>query len=264
MQLNSTFEDLLKLYNENRFSHCYLFETNNIEMCFNSLKSFIKIICNDVPNINELIDKNCYPSLKIIEPTNGTIKKDEIDNLKQSFALSSIYSSNKIYIIKNPELMNSSAYNKMLKFLEEPEDNIIGFFITNSKENIAPTIISRCEIIRDIYSEDLDKNLLNNIDYEEYINNAKKYIEILELDYNNIFMYNYNVILKEFNEKKQIICFLKVLYELYESDFNLDKKFKNIQKKLKILLKYLYQIQYNVNLNLMLDSMAIEIGEINE
>ena len=58
MQLNSTFEDLLKLYNENRFSHCYLFETNNIEMCFNSLKSFIKIICNDVPNINELIDKN--------------------------------------------------------------------------------------------------------------------------------------------------------------------------------------------------------------
>ena len=77
-------------------------------------------------------------------------------------------------------------------------------------------------------------------------------------------MYNYNVILKEFNEKKQIICFLKVLYELYESDFNLDKKFKNIQKKLKILLKYLYQIQYNANLNLMLDSMAIEIGEINE
>ena len=32
----------------------------------------------------------------------------------------------------------------------------------------------------------------------------------------------------------------------------------------KELLKYLYQIQYNVNLNLMLDSMAIEIGEINE
>lgn len=264
MQLNSTFENLLKLYNENKFSHSYLFETNNIERCFNNLKNFVKIINSDVPNINELVDNNYFPSLKIIEPINGIIKKDEIDSLKQSFTFSSIYSSNKIYIIKNPELMNSSAFNKMLKFLEEPEDNIIGFFITNSKENIVPTILSRCEIIRDIYSNDLGNRLINNLEYENYVNNAKKYMEILELDYNKIFLYNYNVILKEFNDKNQIICFLKVLYELYENEFKLDKNFKNIEEKLKILLKYLYEIQYNLNLNLMLDSMAIEIGEINE
>ena len=264
MQLNDTFEGLLKVYNENKFSHCYLFETNNIEKCLFNLKNFIKIINKDIPNISELIDNNYFPSLKIIEPLNGIIKKEEIDNLKDSFSLSSIYSSNKIYIIEYPELMNSSAYNKMLKFLEEPEDNIIGFFITKSKENIAPTILSRCELIRDIYNDEKNNKLINNLEYEKYIDYANKYIEILELDYKNIFLYTYKVILKEFNDKKQITCLLKVLYDIYEKDFHAKKKYKNVEKKLKILSKYLYEIQYNLNLNLMLDSMALEIGEIND
>ena len=86
----------------------------------------------------------------------------------------------------------------------------------------------------------------------------------MELDYKNIFLYTYKVILKELNDKKQITCLLKVLYDIYEKDFHAKKKYKNVEKKLKILSKYLYEIQYNLNLNLMLDSMALEIGEIND
>ena len=44
--------------------------------------------------------------------------------------------------------MNDTSFNKMLKFLEEPEDNILGFYITRNKDSVANTIVSRCELIK--------------------------------------------------------------------------------------------------------------------
>ena len=40
----------------------------------------------------------------------------------------------------------------MLKFLEEPEDNILGFFITSNKERVIDTIKSRCQIMKIDYA----------------------------------------------------------------------------------------------------------------
>ena len=43
--------------------------------------------------------------------------------------------------------MNDTASNKLLKTIEEPSENIIGFLLTSNIDIILPTIKSRCEIL---------------------------------------------------------------------------------------------------------------------
>ena len=75
------------------------------------------------------------------------IKKEQILNIEEHFSAKPIYLKNNIYIINNADKLNKAAANTMLKFLEEPEDNILGFFITNNKEQMLDTIKSRCQIV---------------------------------------------------------------------------------------------------------------------
>ena len=44
--------------------------------------------------------------------------------------------------------MTIEAVNSMLKFLEEPESVIYAFLTTNNENNVLPTILSRCQILR--------------------------------------------------------------------------------------------------------------------
>lgn len=266
MEINKSLTKLLELYNENKIAHAYLLETNDVIKCLNEVKKMLKIIFKDIENINELIDKEYLPSLKIINTLEKNIKKEDIDLIQKSFALSSQYTSLNVYIIVNPEKMNSSAYNKLLKFLEEPEENIIGFFITNAKENIASTIISRCEIIKVIYAN-LEENSNLNIDKERYskiYEDAKEYINKIELEKENIILYNNSVILKKYANRNDLTDLIKVMYKIYFDAFHSKNKYHNNYKKLKIISTYLYKCQYNVNLNLFLDSLTFEIGELND
>ena len=68
------------------------------------------------------------------------IQKEQVTNLKNEFKIKSAFNNKRIYIIKNAENLNKSSANTMLKFLEEPEDNIIALLITNNKTKVLETI----------------------------------------------------------------------------------------------------------------------------
>ena len=53
-----------------------------------------------------------------------------------------------IYIIHLVENMGVEAVNSILKFLEEPGSEIYAFLTTNNENNVLPTIISRCQLLR--------------------------------------------------------------------------------------------------------------------
>jgi len=102
-----------------------------------------KINCNetyqencDNCNLCHLLNTEQLPSFIVIRPDGSTIKKEQVLELKQKFSTMPIYSKYNIYAILNSEKLNSSSANTLLKFIEEPERGIIGFFITNNKENI--------------------------------------------------------------------------------------------------------------------------------
>ena len=268
--MHEAVKNIIDIYHENKLAHAYLFDTNNPSLCYKDILQLVKNIqCNETYNDNcykcnqcHLINENLFPNFYVVSSEENTIKKEQIDNLKKAFSMIPILSKVNIYVINEPEKMNPTAYNKLLKFLEEPADNIIGFFITKNKDDIAPTIISRCEVIKVYY---------NSSKFEEYNEEKSIIISDITADYLNILMlrnqdiiwYNSNVILKQLIEKKDIIMFLQSLLENLKTDFNQNYTSKK-HLLIKIVTKYLNQVTYNVNIALLLDSLAIEMEQVYE
>ena len=264
---------IINSFYENKLSHAFLIETNDIEQCLNDIKKVIKIINCD-KEYNEKCEKCnlCYqisnetlPSLLIVRPDGLTIKKDQMIELKEKMYTKPIYSKYNTYIILESAKLNSSSSNTMLKFIEEPEDNIIGFFITDNKENIIDTIKSRCQII--IQNYDIENQIMD----EQMNSLVKDYIKIIELDNIHSLLYNKNVLLEHDYTRENFINFFKLMFNIYndifdesgkynkEFDYIFNQEKTKIAKKLLIINKTIDNIKKNGNINLILDSFSIEM-----
>lgn len=283
---NDNLQELVKKHRENKLAHAYLLETNNVEYATNDIKELIKIInCNDEYkenctncNLCNLINKDNLPSLKIIEPDGTSIKKTQVENLKLNFGTKPIYSKYNVYIIKNAEKLNLSSANSMLKFIEEPTEGIIGFFITSNKDVMIDTIKSRCQSLVLNYDNDNLKSSLNITDeqYENYLMVIKSYLH--NLNSSNI-INNKKEVLAIFSERKDIENILKIILEIYYQYFLklLNKNYQEeitkiyelklsiteITKKLQIISQTLEDLSYNVNIELLLDKFIIEMRDTN-
>ena len=277
---------VVKMYHEQKLAHAYLFVTNNIDKALLDIIDIIKqIFCPEEfseecskCNICNLINQQYLPSLIIIEPDGKIIKKEQILDLKKKFSTKPIYTKENIYIIKNAECLNASSANTMLKFLEEPEDDIIGFFLTNNVNNVINTIKSRCEIINMFYDEaTLTINTLNNENNYKYFEVAKEYISKIEVEKKQGIMYNNSDLLNIFSEREDIKKVFQILVLIYEEllkyKYNLDNQFgilnldflinldeNNILKKISLLNEFLDNLNNNANLELLLDRFVIEMS----
>ena len=150
----------------NRLSHAYLFTgpngTYKKEMAYHlAMMLYCKeevpcYKCEDCLAIMENRHLNIY----YVEPFGQNIKKEQIIALQEEFSKTSLLPGPRIYIINEADKMNSSAANSLLKFIEEPNSDIYGILITEHKENILPTIVSRSMVVA--FSE-LDKKRQNAI-----------------------------------------------------------------------------------------------------
>ena len=217
------------------------------------------------------------PSLIIIEPDGKGIKKEQILELKRIFSTKPIYTKENIYIIKNADALNASSANTMLKFLEEPEDNIIGFFITNNVNNVINTIKSRCEILNVFY--DVHELNIDSVDSDEnkpYLEVAKNYIKKIEVEKNMGIMYNKSELLNIYSEREDIKKVFQILVIIYEEllkyklhlsnlfskldvDFLEFLNYKDILNRINLLNKFLDDLNSNANIELLLDKFVIEM-----
>ena len=154
--------------NNNKVSHAYLIDENNNTDSFNIVMAFVKEILthfmdeDSKEKLCKRIDDNNYPEIKIIEPDGLLIKKGQILDLQHEFSMAAVEGNKRIYIIRNADAMRSETSNSMLKFLEEPENNIIAILMTNNINAILPTIVSRCQIIRLNNDNNNNNNNVNN------------------------------------------------------------------------------------------------------
>ena len=137
-----------KLVKFNKVSHAYLVEVDNYDEDFKCILDFVKLVlckkndkCSDNLNcgncnICRLIDTDNYVDLKIIEPDGTIIKKKQMLDLQEEFNNKSLLDNKRIYIIKEADKLNMSSANTILKFLEEPEDDIIAILITNNRYSV--------------------------------------------------------------------------------------------------------------------------------
>jgi DNA polymerase-3 subunit delta' len=165
----------------------------------------------------EIITENPYLNLNQwydvigIENKQGLISKPESEAILHKLNLKSFESDYKIMIIWHPEKMNAPAANSLLKMIEEPPAKTIFLLVSNSTENILPTILSRSQIVKIPKIEDIklaayikkkyelpDKKIdeiinLSNGSYlkaleiinnsEEYELNLEKFIQLMRLCY---------------------------------------------------------------------------------
>lgn len=102
--------------------------------------------CGQCRNCRRLNEGNQLDLISV-EPDGQSIKVDQIRQLRAEFSKSAVEGSKKVYIIEQAEKMTISAANSLLTFLEEPGMDTYLFLLTTVKENILPTIRSRCQII---------------------------------------------------------------------------------------------------------------------
>ena len=83
------------------------------------------------------------------------IKINSVRDIKREAAMSTTEDGKKIFIIFNADMMNAEASNSLLKTLEEPLQGTILLLTTSAKDQLLPTIISRCQLIKcDLLSDD--------------------------------------------------------------------------------------------------------------
>ena len=268
---------LTKQYRDDKLSHAFLLETDDFDKTLDKILHFLKLInCESnyqeecaKCNLCHLILTKQLPNLLIIYPDGSFIKKEQILNLKNTFKTKPLFSKYNMYIIMNAECLNSSSANTMLKFLEEPEEKIIGFFVTNNKENVIDTIKSRCQILLDYY---FDENKVDDDLNEEVIS----YIKQLESAKEETLFYNKDVILPKITDKTWLVRFFLKMIEIYENfyekkikgemaandyeslNFILKKDSDYLLNKLKLLKDLLTTLDFNVNNQLVLDRLVLE------
>ncbi len=255
------------IISNNKVSHAYLIELDNYEEDFKFVLSFIKmILCNlSYDDLNHsdnqiihLIDTNQYPDLYYILSDTSVINKSLIKNLQKEFNNKSLLDNKKIYVIKEAEKMNLASANTILKFLEEPEENIIAILLTNDRYHVIDTILSRCQVLS------LKENSIS-FDYDD------NFLDILDcvLHPENYFV-NYNSVIKDlFNDKGVFVKYLELIeitfiYYLsnnYKSLNNFDYQsiFKDMDHNkiisiLSIMEEEIPKLNFNVNVKLWLDS----------
>ena len=266
-----------KQFHDNKLSHAFLVETDDADKTLNKILNFLKKInceeeyiedCSKC-NLCHLILTKQLPSLIVIKPDGAFIKKEQILDLKNSFETKPLFSKYNMYIVMNCECLNSSSANAMLKFLEEPEDKIIGFFITNNKENVIDTIKSRCQILLDYYFD-------NNIIGEDIENEAINYIKQLESAKVETLLYNKDVILPKITDKNWLVQFFLELIKIYKSLYetkikneSINERYKSLNfilkndvlffgKRLELLTDLLTSLDFNVNNQMVLDRLVLE------
>ncbi len=266
----------------NKISHAYLFENKGNDKYIEIILSFVKaILCPNNYFNNEKcgeclqclrIENGNYPEIKIIKPEGMWIKKEQLMDLQEAFNKTAIEGSKRIYIILECEKLNKQAANSILKFLEEPNDDIIALLVTNNKDLVLDTIKSRCQDILILADNEVNFDSL-------MINDVLDFIRVLENKKKDTIIYAKPLWLTKFKDRNSFIkaidimiyfyndvllfklgCDLKYFNNYYDDVTNINGSIDEIIKKIKILIENEYLIRYNLNLNLLINKIIIEFG----
>ena len=261
--LNDDFNELASLYKKKKLPNKILLSGNKgIGKCTLAYHLINFILSNDEDfpydeknfTINEnnksfkLTINNVNPNFNLIDVASDKkfIDISQIRNLILNLSKSSLNKKPRFVLIDNIEYLNKNSINSLLKFLEEPNDNIYFLLIHNNKR-ILSTLKSRCLNFKihltnsqsaEVLNCILKKKILNNINNEliDYYFTPGKILELInfsnkyEIKLENLTLKNFLRILIEKNYYKKNNFGKTLLFDLIESF--LQKKEFHIQSNL--------------------------------
>ena len=97
---------------------------------------------------NELAEKARDPYHRIALDKANFIKVNSVRELRREASLTGFLGGRKVFIVSDADMMNTEASNSLLKTLEEPPADTVLILTTSRKDQLLPTIISRCQLVR--------------------------------------------------------------------------------------------------------------------
>ena len=132
--------------------HAYLFTGSRGTGKTSTAKIFARAI-NCLDNVNGSPCGKCRACLAMNDPVNMDIieidaasnnRVDEIRDIREKVKFTPVNGNFKIYIIDEVHMLTDSAYNALLKTLEEPPKHIVFILATTEPQKLPATVLSRC------------------------------------------------------------------------------------------------------------------------
>lgn len=135
-----------------RIAHAYLFAGPRGTGKTTIAKLFAKAIncedfneeaCDSCPSCLAFKENNHPDIIELDAASNNSV--DDIREIIEQVPYSPIVGKYKVYIIDEVHMLSSSAFNALLKTLEEPPAHVVFILATTDPQKIIPTVLSRCQ-----------------------------------------------------------------------------------------------------------------------
>ena len=186
---------LINQVKNNKISNQYLLYGENLNEINYDAEALIYNLLVTNSNLKLKFDRDKLSDLLIIEPEKNSITIDKIRDIAKFVSTKPFESNNKVVLIRQADLMRTEASNALLKNLEEPRSFVYFILLTDNKNKLLKTIISRCQVINylkekenqefdysqilDILDKSMGQNLLTMLDSKEYLSDFQKDTDVL-------------------------------------------------------------------------------------
>ncbi|ALA56644.1 DNA polymerase III subunit gamma/tau [Nitrospira moscoviensis] len=99
--------------------------------------------CNMCVNCQEITQGNSVDVIEIDGASNTSV--DDVREIRENVKFTPFRGQYRVYIIDEVHMLSNSAFNALLKTLEEPPPHVVFIFATTEIHKIPATILSRCQ-----------------------------------------------------------------------------------------------------------------------
>lgn len=154
----------------NKIGHAYIFSGTRGTGKTSVAKIFAKAVncqsnlSGDVCgkcNICKCIEDNDIDIVEIDAASNNGV--EEIREIRNNVKLMPSFARYKVYIIDEVHMLSSSAFNALLKTLEEPPEHVIFVLATTELHKVPATVLSRCQKFD--FKKISNNNIIKRLEY---------------------------------------------------------------------------------------------------
>ncbi|MEG2310811.1 MAG: DNA polymerase III subunit gamma/tau [Clostridia bacterium] len=152
-----------------KISHAYIFSGSRGTGKTSAAKVFARAInclnpkdgepCNECKICKSILDGNTTDVVEMDAASNNSV--DNIRQIRQEVVYATIEIKYRVYIIDEAHMLTTSAFNALLKTLEEPPENVVFILATTEQHKIPVTILSRC--LRFEFNRIVDSEIINRL-----------------------------------------------------------------------------------------------------
>jgi DNA polymerase III subunit gamma/tau len=99
--------------------------------------------CGTCPNCTEIAQGRSVDVIEIDGASNTSV--DDVREIRENVKFTPFKGAYRVYIIDEVHMLSNSAFNALLKTLEEPPSHVVFIFATTEIHKIPATILSRCQ-----------------------------------------------------------------------------------------------------------------------